>query len=164
MDIAGTGETPEARQNVVTGLITEYQQEVFRSLFGEALYQYLTDNEANAVYTTLRDGEIITDDNGYKYQYRGLKDMLASFVYYNAKRRKESFDTGSGEKKSENENSVSANYGLNNKLVEAWNNGVDLYLDAIAYINYKNLETPDYYPEFLPDYSNYAIEINNVGI
>ena len=163
LDVAGTTEVPVAKQAALNSIITEYQQEIFRSLFGEALYQYLTDNEANAVYTDLRDGETVTID-GYKYQWRGLKLMLASFVYYYYKINIESYNTGSGEMKSVNENSERSNAGLNYKNVRAWNKGVNLYLDAISYINYKNEETADYYPEFLPDYSNYAKEINNAGI
>lgn len=164
LDVAGTKEVPVARQKTLKDIITEFQQKIFRDLVGEALYQYLTDNEEEDVYTVLRDGVRITDDDGYKYEYRGLKTMLASFVYYYYKIRIESFDTGSGEKKSSNENSTPANTGLNRKIIEAWNKGVDLYLDAISYINYKNDEETDYYPEFLPDYRNYANFMNHVGI
>lgn len=163
IEVAGTSAVALAKQSTLAAIITEYQQEVFRALFGEALYQYLTDNEGEAVYTILRDGETITID-GYKYQYRGLKIMLASFVYYYFKERKESFDSDTGEMRSENINSSSAKKMLEEKRLKAWNNGVDLYLDAIDYIEYKNNETVDYYPEFYPDYSNFAIKQNIYGI
>lgn len=140
---------------VIDDVVTEYQEQIFKDLFGEALYNYLKDNESESVYTTLRDGETITDENGYKYEWKGLKSMLAPFIYFYYKRKEESFDSPMGEKKSETQNATRALSNLRKKLTEAWNKGADLYRDAIDYIDYKNEQSTDYYPEFLPNYQNY---------
>jgi len=155
LDIAGTSTIALAKQAELNTIITEYQQKIFRELFGEALYQYLTDNEDEDVYTVLRDGEIVTID-GYKYEWVGLKKMLASFVYFYFKREKQSFDSDTGEKKSETENSVSSLGNLRVKMIRAWNKGVDYYKDAIDYMDYKNGLSTDYYPELLTDCTNYG--------
>lgn len=138
----------------LSNCVTEYQEIIFKELFGEALYNYLYDHSSDAVYTTLLAGKTIIE-NGYKYEWKGLRSMLAPFIYFYFKRDKEGYDTSVGEKKSNTQNSSSNIQQLNNKLKRAWNKGVDLYKDAISYIDYKNNQSADYYPEFLPSYQNY---------
>jgi len=155
LDVAGTSTIALAKQSELNTIITEYQQKIFRDLFGEALYNYLTDYESEDVYTDLRDGELVTIDD-YKYQWIGLKKMLASFVYFYFKREKESFDSDTGEKKSENENSISSLGNLRLKMNRAWNNGVEYYKDAVSYMDYKNGLTANSYPNLITDYNNYG--------
>lgn len=154
INFSGTDSISVARMARLSNYVTEFQEIIFKDLFGEALYNYLYDNSSEVVYTTLLAGETITE-NGYKYEWKGLKSMLAPFIYFYFKKSKEGYDTTVGEKKSNTQNSSANIQQLHNKLKTGWNKGVKLYRDAINYIDYKNDQETDYYPEFNPNYDNY---------
>lgn len=157
IDFDGTGDVDTSKITELDNIVTDVQYDLFKELFGEALYNYLYDNREGTVYTALRDGETITASDNYKYVWEGLKSMLSYYVYYEYKKEKEGFDTPLGEKFGNSVNSSSARNSLNYKLKRAWNKGVDLYRDAIDYIDYKNEQSTDYYPEFLPTYNKYYL-------
>ena len=153
----------DTTQAKLTDVITKYQKIIYKDLFGEALYNYLHDNKTGAVYTTLVAGETVTID-GYKYTWEGLSAMLIPFVYYYYKKDVESFGTTIGEKKGETENATRANSELNRELLESWNEGVDLYLDARDYMDYKNELVTDTYPELKTNYDNFGKKDNYYGL
>lgn len=126
--------------------IPYYQRKIFTDLLGEALYQDLVNNSSDERWANFLDGETVTIDS-YKYDWIGAKAMLSYFVYYYFKRDNEGYDTPVGEMKTVTENSQRAPYSLQIKLARAYNQGVEHYLDAYDYMDYKNSQVADTYPE-----------------
>ena len=147
----------------LTNYITEYQERILRDLLGDPLYINWSENPTDAKYTSLRDGETYTYTDGKKYIYTGLKKMLVYFIWSLYKPDAETKDTITGESNSENENSEKAQANIYRKSVARWNVGVKLYHEAIQYIEFKNSETADYYPDFDPCYVYGQID-NNFGL
>lgn len=174
--------------------ITHYQEKLLKQFLGEDLYNALDDN-----YNALTDDkwyklvngdtyEKVSGDKSYTIKYKGVKGMLAYFIYTYYKNDLATKTTGGGEVVSSYENSQVSK--VDRKSVRAFNLGVDLlgeikeseidyvhvgdfpfFLKNLSaneyvpnlynYITFKNSEDSDTYPNwiFKPMY-----KINEFGI
>jgi len=116
--------------------ISSTQEKILRWLLGDNLYFDFVENESETKYQTLINGDtIVYTYNGVKGKYTGLKDMLKYFTYFYYTRQEVSSNTSMGETMSTSQNGQAVQN--NTKLIDAWNQGVRLYDEAINYIQYK---------------------------
>lgn len=117
-----------------TGLdeyIAIYEEKVLKLALGENLYNLLIDNyntETNDKWKKLVEGDTYTlqrDGKDFKIKYKGLREMLANFIYYYYKTELISQSTVTGEMIANNQNSIPAK--KDTKIIKAYNFGVELY-------------------------------------
>jgi len=143
-----TGETA-----VLDIYIEKYQKELFKILLGNNLYADfdlgMGETTPLAKWTNLLNGVSgYYTYNGLKYQYTGLKEMLTAYVYFWYNNLETTTSTPQGESKSTTNNGdVVINV---NKQIRAYNRCVDLFNEAIDFINYSNSVDSTTYPEFDP--------------
>lgn len=136
------------QQTYIGNMIDEFEPKYLRRVLGDSLYFDYTQNTGATKYTTLVNGETNNyyTDNGLNYPFYGLKEMLKYFIFFEIKKDSISYDNSVGENVLNNQMNET-----NLKLVKAFNKGVELADEAIDYINYKNSQTADTYPDFEPD-------------
>lgn len=132
--------------------ITLYQEKILKLLLGESLYNLLDDNytQGNSdKWDKLVNGDsYVLDRNGkdFTIEYKGVKDMLAFFVYYYYKSELARQSTTTGETVSQNQNSKVS--GLDTKIIKSYNFGIDLYGETKNYEDVEYVHVGDF-PFFL---------------
>lgn len=143
--------------------ITLYQEELLKRFLGEHLYNLLDDNyvaDSGDKWDLLVKGDTYTYSNGgddFTIKYKGLKEMLAYFIYYFYKSELATQNSSTGEVISSNENSTVAK--LDRKIIKSFNLGVDLLGEI------KEYDCEDYvlvgdYPFFLNNISTDPLKAN----
>lgn len=154
-----------AQQAKLALYITRYQKECLELLLGFNLYAdldtaYSTPPTSGKYYELINGVATYYTYNGYKRKYTGLKKLITAYVYYQWGVNETSNATTQGETVDLSPNGESVfNVG---KIVNAYNLFIDLFYEAINYIDYKNsTEGSDYYADFETTYIN---KINSFGI
>lgn len=107
----------------------EYQEHYLKKLLGEQLYNEfdtgISVGSPLQKWLDLRDGTTFTTQDDKELKWKGLKNFLKYFIFYEYTKDNISAPTVSGETKKQNLYSVYAN--INQKLQKSYNKGIDLY-------------------------------------
>lgn len=126
------------KQALLDAYCVDLQEKYLKYLFGESLYSefFIRDKNADDKFNELIDGtnNPITY-NGTTFVYKGLKDMLLSFTYFHYVQEPE-YHTQIGFVLGDSENG-SITYPVD-MLRRKFNYGVDLFYEAVRYMDYKN--------------------------
>ena len=137
-------EIPNANQDEieedVTGSITQYEREVLVSLLGYPLYKLLRDSAFVDGDASIWDKLVNGDDFSFtlnsqtvELRWDGLrgfekKSLIAYYVYYMHRRKRASYHAGTGiEVEAASDNAAPAS--VYHKMVEVWNEFVNMYGD-----------------------------------
>jgi hypothetical protein len=125
--------------------IAQVQEDYLIDLLG---YDLKTAFEAGIVATTskyelLRDGDTYTN-SAYLTKYKGIKEMLKYFTYYEYMRFEGIENTAVGLVQNETTNSEPAGTVGQMKIRRMYNRGVGIYYDTAMYINSKNSPTEQF--------------------
>ncbi len=193
--IALVGMSKDWNSDDLDTYITTYQESLLKQFLGEDLYNALDDNYNPSTTTDkwykLVNGdtyEKVSGDNTFTIKYKGVKGLLADFVYFYYKGDNATSTTGGGEVVSTYENSTVSK--VDRKAIRAFNLGVDLVGEIIErdvdfvvvgdfpffinnkskdellpnlynYITFKNSEDSETYPNWIFKPMN---KINEFGI
>ncbi len=128
--------------------ITQYQEILLKKFLGEHLYNLLDTNyvaDNGDKWDLLVKGDTYTKEyngNDYTIKYKGLKVMLADFIYFYYKSELATQATEGGEVVSNYKNSTNSK--VDRKAIKAFNLGVDLLgeildFDGIDYVEIGDL-------------------------
>ena len=92
----------------------------------------------------LRDGATYNDGGSHTVYFKGLKEMLKYFTYYEYMRYSEIQNTKIGQRKNDGTNSTPAEGIGKMKIRRMYNKGLDIYYDATYFITDKNSPTEVY--------------------
>lgn len=129
--IALAGMSQDYNSTSLDEYIAIYEEKVLKLALGENLYNLLIDNyntETNDKWKKLVEGDTYTlqrDGKDFKIKYKGLREMLANFIYYYYKTELISQSTVTGEMIANNQNSIPAK--KDTKIIKAYNFGVEMY-------------------------------------
>jgi hypothetical protein len=151
----------EETRNILNDNYCPFVEEmVLRKLFGETLYNDFILDKTVTKYANLINGvTAYYTYNSVTRKFTGIKKMLAYFTYFEFIPDQYSYNSQFGQKKPKANNSESVID--HKKLIRAWNKGVDLYNEAIFYMQYINSIIPDTYEDLL---SEEIEHINQWGI
>lgn len=136
------------------------EKKMLTKLMGETLYNDFKNNTTVTKYANLINGVSTTYEyNGKNKVYTGLKDMLAYFTWFYYVSDQQTFNSQVGQVQPKVQNATIVNPA--GKYAMIWNEAVELYYQAIDYINYINSVTPDTYDDFLYEDID---KINQFGI
>jgi hypothetical protein len=119
------------------------EKKYLKKLLGLTLYTEYIGNPTDDRFVKLIAGDATAVEyNGITFIYSGIKQMLAYFTYYHYCYDTQTINTGIGEIAIKHQNSEIA---LNiNKMIRAYNEGIELYKESIAYMlskgTYTNLD------------------------
>lgn len=109
-------------ENSFTDFITEEEEVILRSLFGNTLYdefiEGIAEDTPDEKWTLLRDGDTY-QDGGVTNRWIGLRKMLKGYIYFRWLEDNEETLTGIGVVKGKAENAVVLSAWP--KMVRAWN-------------------------------------------
>jgi hypothetical protein len=148
----------------ITMFIDEHEEQLLTNLLGYALYKAYKAGilASTPIYTDIRDGKEYTNRSGILTKWKGLKftdgntakkSLIANYVYWHWMQNEVTVTTGSGEKRTNNQNSVDASAA--HKMTRAWNQMVKWNWELIEFL----LSNESSYPEFIDHYSRIPISI-----
>lgn len=134
--------------------------EALRKLLGRSLYtEYETDSEVTKFTELINGIEGTFSYGGETRNFKGLKNSFCYLIYYRYLMDQYATNTPHGDVKP---NSTGGTYVANHqRLIRAYNKWVDVYNDAIDFINYKNSQVQGTYTPFNTSKLEY---INSFGI
>lgn len=146
---------------VITGAIERYEPALLKKALGYSLWKaFTTGMEGSGIdplWEDLRDGtEYTYMDNTYEWQ--GIKDAIAAYVYYYYLRDNAMQNTLTGTTVAENENAK--NVSPAQKMCFAWNDMVDRLNEMKQYLNVHE----DLYTDWKGSNSEVYFKINPFGI
>lgn len=131
-------------QDNALDIIKKTEKQYLRQLLGDDLYLAFIADLSSYVpqtqkYTDLLDGKnykvVNTDDVIVNKIFRGVKEMLKYFCYYDIVINSRYYNSLMGEYKAEAENSERLTASeMNDLLMDAWNKAVDIYNEAFDYL------------------------------
>ena len=107
-------------------------------------------------WVDLRDGKVYTDFSDDKQRYKGIKVIIADYVFNKIVADRQNWTTDSGVKIAMADNAE--NYNPREKQRFAQNDMVDRIAVMDDFINVTNSDTPDTYDNYLPE----TIEKGNI--
>ena len=144
--------------SILTQYITEYETEILEKCLGYELakdFQAALAGTPDQKWIDLRDGEEY-EYNTYLEKYKGIKDIIVDYVYWNFSVQNQKYASSVGIKVVNTENSEIAS--PREKQVIAYNDMIDRKLTLDRFIDYQNEQTEDTYPNYNPE----TIEKGNV--
>ena len=96
----------------------------------------------------LRDGKVYIDSSGNQQRYKGIKIIIADYVFFKTTKKKQTVSTDSGIKTQITDNAEKTS--PRKDQVFAWNDMVDRIVHLNGFINRTNSDTPDTYENYLP--------------
>lgn len=136
--------TGEHVDSDLTLIITQVQEDYLLSLLG---YTLKTSFEAGigdtGVYDALNDGDTYGNTPSI-YKYKGIKEMLKYFTYYEWMKFAEISNTPLGYRRAESTNSVESGIKGAELARLIYNKGIKIYCDTNRYIADKNSPTEVY--------------------
>lgn len=141
----------------VNQFIVKYEAEYLLKVLGYTLLTaYNAGITANTpLYLALRDGGTYVDLYGETVYYRGLKEAIVNYVYYQYMKNNTTFTTGSGEKEVQKAQAASSM----DKQVQAWNRMVSVNKSLRAF-----LRTDTNYGFISYAYNDMFVYINTLGL
>jgi hypothetical protein len=135
----------EFTESDLQSYIDRYETKLLVELFGKALYD-LWNGSTDAIYTTLTAPLIFQSENccsGKVYESKGIKEMLAGFIYWEYERDIYTQRTLNGSMKQTSENGEDSSHAMSN-LHGRYDEALETYNAIQAYIE----ENSSIYPEF----------------
>ena len=96
----------------------------------------------------LRDGKVYTDFSGNQQRYKGIKVIIADYVFFKTTKKKQTLSTDSGIKSALTENAEKTS--PRKDQVFAQNDMVDRIVFLDEFIRVTNSDTADTYANYLP--------------
>ena len=152
-------------------LAVQIGNDILKDLLNSSLLNDLNDDLVSGVpqtqeYIDLVDGVTYVDDNQETVNYEGLKRMLRYFVYEQYLDISHSQNSSNGQEYGNNENATKlTRFQLRKARERIQNKAVDLYFDAIKYIddNYSTYFTANDYSLWMPKKKTYLGKILTVS-
>jgi hypothetical protein len=147
-------------QALITSFIVRFEPEILKRILGYDLKKAFVDGLAIETplekWTNLRDGVDYTD-SGIYYQFRGVKDIIAYYVYFKITQEHWDLSTSIGLKSLTSENSVIVDPKV--KQARIWNTMLEFNDELKLFIANANTPT-EIYPNYDPETIGYLNALN----